>query len=318
MAIPGLYAFVQETIKDQVSAMYLWPKTLEISIIDAPSVKQPVGMLHVTVVRAANLNKKDLLGKSDPYVKLTLGEGTLGRRKTTTKMSNLNPEWNESFNLPVQDPETQVLEIHVYDWEKVGSHDRLGMQVVPLKDLIPGETKTLTLKLLKNIDANDPVNLKSRGTLTLEATFKPFKEELVGADENEALERAPDGTPPEGGLLVVTIHEAEDLEGKHHTNPFVKLVFRGEKRKTKPVKKNRDPRWGEYFEFVLNEPPINDRLHLEVISKNMGFGVYFREPLGYVDISLSDVVNNKRINEKYQLIDSKNGKLLVELQWKPS
>ncbi|KAJ7297494.1 hypothetical protein O6H91_Y052800 [Diphasiastrum complanatum] len=192
------------------------------------------------------------------------------------------------------------------------------MQVVPLKDLIPGETKTLTLKLLKNIDANDPVNLKSRGTLTLEATFKPFKEELVGADENEALERAPDGTPPEGGLLVVTIHEAEDLEGKHHTNPFVKLVFRGEKRKTKPVKKNRDPRWGEYFEFVLNEPPINDRLHLEVISKNMGFGVYFREPLGYVDISLSDVVNNKRINEKYQLIDSKNGKLLVELQWKPS
>jgi hypothetical protein len=43
-----------------------------------------------------------------------------------------------------------------------------------------------------------------------------------------------------------------------------------------------------------------------------------KESLGYVDIDLGDVVNNKRINETYQLIDSKNGRVQVELQWKSS
>lgn len=43
-----------------------------------------------------------------------------------------------------------------------------------------------------------------------------------------------------------------------------------------------------------------------------------QEFLGYVDINLEDVVRNKRINEKFHLIDSKNGKLHVELQWRTS
>ena len=75
-------------------------------------------MLKVTVINCRNLKKADVMGKSDPYVKLSLGEGTLSR-KTQTKMNTLNPEWNESHTLLVQDPETQALEIFVYDWEKV-------------------------------------------------------------------------------------------------------------------------------------------------------------------------------------------------------
>lgn len=41
-----------------------------------------------------------------------------------------------------------------------------------------------------------------------------------------------------------------------------------------------------------------------------------QETLGYIDINLSDVVSNKRINEKYHLIDSKNGRIQIELQWR--
>lgn len=71
------------------------------------------------IVRASNLRKMDILGKSDPYVKLSLTGERLPTKKTSIKMSNLNPEWNESFRLIVKDPETQVLELHVFDWEKV-------------------------------------------------------------------------------------------------------------------------------------------------------------------------------------------------------
>lgn len=43
-----------------------------------------------------------------------------------------------------------------------------------------------------------------------------------------------------------------------------------------------------------------------------------QETLGYIDISLADVVSNKRINEKFHLIDSKNGRIQIELQWQTS
>jgi hypothetical protein len=41
----------------------------------------------------------------------------------------------------------------------------------------------------------------------------------------------------------------------------------------------------------------------------------FQESLGHVNINLVDVVNNGRINEKYHLINSRNGKLHVEIKW---
>lgn len=39
------------------------------------------------------------------------------------------------------------------------------------------------------------------------------------------------------------------------------------------VKKNRDPRWEEEFSFTLEEPPTNDRIHVEVISTSSRMGL---------------------------------------------
>ncbi|KAH9625474.1 hypothetical protein KSS87_008137 [Heliosperma pusillum] len=225
MAIPGLYRFVQEKIKDQVGQMYLWPKTLEIPILD-PKVagKRPVGILHVKVLSATNLRKKDLLGGADPYV---------------------------------------------------GKDEKMGINVVPLKDLTPDETKELSLPLLKTLDPNDVQNEKSRGQLFLEIRFKSFKGEDVRVDPEDSgeVEKAPEGTPAGGGMLVIIIHQAQDVEGKHHTNPYVRLLFRGEEKKTKTVKKNRDPRFGEEFSFTLEEPPTDDRVHVEVCSVSSRIGL---------------------------------------------
>lgn len=322
MSIPGLYRFVQELIKDQVASMYLWPKTLEVPIMDpTQAMRRPVGILHVKVLKAMKLKKKDLLGASDPYVKVKLTEDKLPSKKTTVKHRNLNPEWNEEFNLVVKDPETQSLELQVFDWEQVGKHDKMGMNVVPLKELSPDEPKVLTLDLLKNMDPNDVQNEKSRGQLVVELTYKPFKEEDMpkDLDDSGTVAKAPEGTPASGGMLVVIVHEAQDVEGKHHTNPYVRILFRGEEKKTKHVKKNRDPRWEDEFQFMLDEPPTNDRLHVEVLSVSSKIGLLHpKESLGYVDINLADVVSNKRINEKYHLIDSKNGRIQIELQWRTS
>lgn len=60
---------------------------------------------------------------------------------------------------------------------QVGTHDKLGMQVVPLRSLTPNETKELTLDLVKNTNPNDPHYKKWRGQLVVELTFSLFREE---------------------------------------------------------------------------------------------------------------------------------------------
>jgi Ca2+-dependent lipid-binding protein len=320
MAIPGLYRIVQEIIKEQVAKMYLWPKALAVQIMDpSKAMKAPVGILHVKVVRALKLKKKDIMGGADPYVKLKLKDDKLASKKTTVKYKNLNPEWNEEFNVVIKDPESQVLMLNVYDWEQIGKHEKMGMNVIPLKELTPNEPKELTLKLLKTLEPDNPENEKPRGELVVEVMYKPFTEDELpkNTEDTNGVDKAPEGTPATGGLLVIIIHEAEEVEGKHHTNPYARLIFKGEERKTKHVRKNRDPRWGETFQFTLDEPPTKDKLYVEVQSASSKFGLLHpKENLGYVEINLSDVVSNKRINEKYHLIDSKNGKIQIELQWR--
>ncbi|XP_043702761.1 synaptotagmin-3-like [Telopea speciosissima] len=325
MAIPGLYRFVQETIKREVGRLYLWPQILEIPILDNSmlSMKKPVGILHVKVIRAVKLLKMDFLGTSDPYVKLSLTGERLPAKKTAVKMKNLNPEWNEEFKLIVKDPESQVLELHVYDWDKVGAHDKLGMQLIPLRLLSPHEAKEFSLDLVKNINPNDPQNKKRRGKIFVELTFKPFIEDdrfsgpLDGYVKKESMRgKAQDDVVSNGpGVLLVTVRGAEDVEGKNHNNPYALVLFRGEQKKTKMIRKTRDPCWNEEFQFMLEEAPIKERIHIEVITKRTGFSFRHKETLGYVDINLTDVVYNGRINEKYSLIDSKNGVIHIEIQW---
>lgn len=118
---------------------------------------------------------------------------------------------------------------------QVGTHDKMGMNAVQLSELTAEETKVLTLDLLKNMNPNDIQNEKSRGQLVLELMYKPFSADQL-PDNMEAsndVQKAPEGTPSGGGLLVVIVHEAQDLEGKHHVNPSARILFRGEERKTK-------------------------------------------------------------------------------------
>ena len=340
MSIPGLYHFVQETIKKQVADLYLWPQTLEIPILDVSTVavKKPVGILHVNVVQAVKLLRKDILGSSDPYVKLSLTGDRLPAKKTSIKKKNLNPVWNEKFKLIVKDPNSQFLRLQVFDWDKVGGHDRIGMQLVPLKPLTPLEMKEFKLDLLKDTNvATDFQSKKQRGQLVVELKFVPFKEERVrfsgpldllepkesGTNENginevsSSSDYGTNGSTLSGaGLLSVMIQGAEDVEGRCHNNPYALILFRGEKKKTTMIRKTRDPQWNEEFQFMLEEPPLHEKIHIEVISKRTGISFRFKESLGYVEIKLADVVHNGRINQKYSLINSKNGVVHAEISWK--
>lgn len=109
------------------------------------------------------------------------------------------------------------------------------MQVVPLRLLSPHETTAFNLDLLKSLDPNDVHNRKNRGKLVVELTFDPFKEDDWSMERKNSIQTGVDGDElaSTGGVLLVTIESAQDVEGKKQTNPYVEVVLKGEKKKTK-------------------------------------------------------------------------------------
>ena len=59
--------------------------------------------LHATVVECRHLPKTELIGKSDPYVRVYLMPGTHMELKTKIVKSSQNPVYNDEFSFVVSE-----------------------------------------------------------------------------------------------------------------------------------------------------------------------------------------------------------------------
>lgn len=72
---------------------------------------KPQGKITLTVVRANDLKNMEMIGKSDPYVVVYIRP--LFKVKTKVIDNNLNPVWDQTFELIAEDKETQSLVFEV-------------------------------------------------------------------------------------------------------------------------------------------------------------------------------------------------------------
>ena len=112
--------------------------------IQAPAANDYKPIAVIKLIGARDLEAMDLGGSSDPYAILKLGNL---QHKTTIIENNLNPVWNEEFELPVENIHQPLL-IEVFDHDKIGSDDMIGMARVPISDL-PGRQKSQQWHALK-------------------------------------------------------------------------------------------------------------------------------------------------------------------------
>mmetsp|Transcript_121171 Transcript_121171/g.343290 ORF Transcript_121171/g.343290 Transcript_121171/m.343290 type:complete len:142 (-) Transcript_121171:133-558(-) len=93
------------------------------------------------VVSCTGLRNVDLIGKSDPFVRITLEDQSgekKGEAKTATKTDDLNPVWeDESFNFACSDDDLLEYKIRFKVMDTgLGPDVELGEALVPLK-LVP-------------------------------------------------------------------------------------------------------------------------------------------------------------------------------------
>ncbi|PWZ15376.1 Synaptotagmin-5 [Zea mays] len=171
-AVPGLSDMIDDTVDSIVSDMLLWPHRHVVKLgvnVDTSDLElKPQGRLSVTVVKATSLRNKEMIGKSDPYVKLYVRP--MFKVKTKVIDDDLNPEWNETFDLIVEDKETQSVIFEVYDEDKLQQDKRLGVAKLAVNTLESEITQDATLKLLHSLDPIKNKDTKDRGTLHLKVS----------------------------------------------------------------------------------------------------------------------------------------------------
>lgn len=109
-------------------------------------------VLQVKVIKARKLKAKDMIGSSDPYVKVHLipGNKQSTKQRTKTVRRNVNPTFNETLiysGIPKRDVQRKRILLTVKDHDRIGSDDFLGEVEVPLNQLESGRPKYFDLEL---------------------------------------------------------------------------------------------------------------------------------------------------------------------------
>ena len=86
--------------------------------------------LKIRLICGRNLKVGDRSGTSDPYVRFFVGGQTV---TSDVIYKTLNPHWsNQEWILRVDNPDTDTLDIQVYDKDSFGKDDFLGSHMLPV------------------------------------------------------------------------------------------------------------------------------------------------------------------------------------------
>ncbi|XP_017885909.1 multiple C2 and transmembrane domain-containing protein isoform X3 [Ceratina calcarata] len=210
--------------------------------------------LRLHIRRGANLVAMDRCGASDPYVKVKSAGRLLHKSRTVHR--DLNPVWDESVTLPIEDP-FQPLTFKVFDYDWGLQDDFMGAAQLDLTQLDLGQPQDIALELK---DHNRPK--QHLGEIYLTATLWPrnqqekeqyFQRTNRLADVNRRLK-----SQIWSSVVTIVLVEAKnllpmDIDGL--SDPYVKFRLGTEKYKSKVVHKTLNPVWLEQFDLHLYEDP---------------------------------------------------------------
>ena len=144
----------------------------EIVFLDGWGFSKEDKVLYLTIVKCRYLNVSDASsGSSDPFCVINCNNISL---QTSVKWKTLNPDFNESFEIDVSNPQER-LKIVVFDKDLIGSDDFLGQIEIPISDFEDGKVHTKTYLLRDEANVQDVED--DRGEIEFRARWAERKYE---------------------------------------------------------------------------------------------------------------------------------------------
>ncbi|XP_063781795.1 multiple C2 and transmembrane domain-containing protein 2 isoform X2 [Pseudophryne corroboree] len=213
-------------------------------------------LLTIHLREGRNLVIRDRSGTSDPYVKFKLNKKTLYKSKVIYK--NLNPVWDETFVLPIQNLE-QKLHLKVYDRD-LTTDDFMGSAFLCLQEL------ELNKAVEKVFRLEDPNSLEQDmgvivADISLSIRMRDMKNnqrwssrKMLGASKATSMQSLQLSESLRksqlwNGTVSITLLEGINLPDAGALDSFVRFRLGDQKYRSKTLCKRANPQWRERFDF---------------------------------------------------------------------
>ncbi|XP_071166891.1 multiple C2 and transmembrane domain-containing protein 1-like isoform X6 [Mytilus edulis] len=216
--------------------------------------------LEIILKEGRDLVIRDSSGTSDPYVKFKLGNKMSHKSKTVYK--NLNPQWNETFHLLIEDL-FQPVQLQVYDYDRGRFDDPMGSADIDLSLIELNESSELKLEL------SDGGKEEYMGYLLLQCTLTPKTSPSTRKSYTQSSRvkstRMGDAAKKMKnqiwtGVVTIVLVEGSNLiamDDNGFSDPYVKFKLGTEKYKSKHKLKTLNPRWLEQFDLRMFDDQSN-------------------------------------------------------------
>ena len=111
-----------------------WGSDLDLGNLNSGADPELILAFDLTIVRALNLTKTDVVGSADPFIELYWKGSKQVIGKTKVIKDSLTPEWNETFkllNTSHLKKEKKALVLEMYDMQTFGKGAFMGQVELP-------------------------------------------------------------------------------------------------------------------------------------------------------------------------------------------
>ncbi|XP_062198964.1 uncharacterized protein LOC133901402 isoform X2 [Phragmites australis] len=241
--------------------------------------------LRVRVVEGRALTVNSKSGKCDPYVKLQYGKALY---QTKTLSHTVRPVWNDKFEFD-EIAGGEYLQIKCYNADTFGD-ESIGSARVNLEGLLDGASRDVWV----------PLEKVNSGEIRLE--IEPGKN-----DDSNSMKSSSNKVG--AGWIELVIIEARDLVAadlRGTSDPYVRMHYGSNKKRTKVIYKTLSPQWNQTFEF----PETGEPLILHVKDHN---AVLPTASIGHCTVEYSMLSPNQSAEKWIPLQGVKSGEIHVKI-----
>ncbi|CAD6184133.1 unnamed protein product [Caenorhabditis auriculariae] len=247
-------------------------------------------LLQIRLQSGHQLPVKDASGSSDPYVKFKYRDALVYRSSTIFK--NLNPVWEEEFQMLVEDIMDPLL-IEVFDFDRFCSDDFMGNATLDLSQVkwtVPTEMQ-VQLKDENGLAAGRIILNASVLALTQIETHE-FKQKAsrTGVFSPTLSRKKEKPVQTWTKVINVVLVEGKNIRASSGDlpDPFFKFKLGQEKYKTKVCQRTSEPKWIEQFDMHVFES--GDELLQMVCVDRVSSDVIGRLTVDVAQLAVDDTV----------------------------
>ena len=270
----------------------------------------PLKKIHVHIMDGYEIPNVELIGKTDPYVRLKLNDQEFVQ-KTQVIDNSLNPLWNQTFIL-YSLCEMPSLQIELRD-EATGKDPLLGEKSIDLSKIQENEIVEFNEQLIpaKGMKKGGIIHFYIQITDSTPFVGAKFtrhidlgKKTKRGVGCLDSLDTNPTIIPLTLFVKVCQAYNLKAVDSNGLSDPYCILKVNNQKKTTSVVGECLNPLWNEYFVFYLNslnyDSLIIDCMDKDKLSKD--------DLIGSVKVDIKTLIMGKINSLELQLRDKENSK----------